>query len=240
MKNILILALVGLSLTACTTDLAPDNLQGSWQLTGVKDFTVDIANAGNVLKRLCQPNQSVDLGVAGFGLMNFEGNRSGYNGNTYIRMGDRANNSTPNTDLSSVSYYIDCNDIIVSSIEHRDIYITGQPGHISKVIENGICKLKSDSTPMSRPKYTVFLKLGGSGQIKNSSGAFVDDEQNRYGQITYDCDDDRLTVVSRTAKPNGKASASGVSAASSLVEQVKFLKENRTLFKVTGEEPAEK
>lgn len=207
MKNIkfLILAIVGLTFTSCTKDdLAELDLQGSWSLTWVKDFTTDIPNAG-LLGQLCEPGATVDLNFAGVAHAKFSGSRYKEIDNMYIRMGDRANNSTPATTLASTSFYIDCNDITVSSIEHRDIYITGQPGYITKVMENGRCVLKS-TRARTRPKYTVFIKLTGSQTRYNSNtGANETDDNNRLAGITYDCDDRRLEAISRVA---GAGSAS--------------------------------
>lgn len=200
MKNtikLLILSIVGLTLTSCTSeDLAEPNLQGSWGLTWVKDFAVDIPNAG-ILGQLCNPGTTVDLNFAGVAKAQFNGNRSKINDNMYIRMGNRADNSTPSTTLASSSYYIDCNDIAVSSIEHRDIYITGQPGYITKSIENGRCVLKSERS-RTRPKYTVFIKLIGSNtRVNPNTNVNETDDNNRMAGITYDCDDGRLEAVSR-------------------------------------------
>lgn len=207
MKNtlkFLILAIVGLTLSSCSKDddLAEPNLQGSWGLTWVNNFAVDIPNAG-ILGQLCNPGTTVDLNFAGDAKAQFNGNRSKTNNNMYIRMGNRADNSTPNTTLASSSYYIDCNDIAVSSIEHRDIYITGQPGYITKVMENGRCVLKSERS-RTRPKYTVFIKLIGSNtRVNSNTGNNETDDNNRMAGITYDCDDGHLEAVSRVGGATG-------------------------------------
>lgn len=209
MKNnfkFLTFAIVGLALTSCTkTDLAPDNLQGSWSLTWVKDFSVDIPNA-EILGNLCNPGATVDLNFAGVGEARFSGNRTAFNPNAYIRLGDRANNSTPNTTLASKSFYVDCNDIIVSSIEHREIYITGQPGYITKKAgPNGSCQLQSDpSRTRTRPYYTVFINLAGSASRAGTNGTEYDDT-NRLAGITYNCDNGRLISVNRVSNPDKKS-----------------------------------
>lgn len=204
MKNLiqfLVLAIATLTITACTPpDEAPENLQGSWSLTWIKDFTVDIPNAG-ILGNLCTPGSTVELNFAGVAKARFSGNRSATNENMYIRMGDRANNSAPPATLANNSFYIDCNDITVSSIEHRDVYVTGQPGYITKQIIDGKCVLKSERA-RTRPKYSVFIKLTGSQSAVNSQGQTIYDDTNRLAGITYDCDDGRLESTYRTANTN--------------------------------------
>lgn len=207
MKNnikFLILAVVALTFSSCSKDddLAEPNLQGSWGLTWVKDFAVDIPNAG-ILGQLCNPGTTVDLNFAGVAKAQFNGNRSKTNENMYIRLGDRSNNSTPATTLASASYYIDCNDIAVSSIEHREIYVTGQPGYITKSVENGRCMLKSERA-RTRPKYTVFIKLIGSNtRVNSQTGNNETDDNNRMAGVTYDCERGELEAVSRVAGASG-------------------------------------
>ncbi len=234
MKNtikFLTLALMGLSLTACSADdLADPQLQGSWALTWVKDFTADIPNAA-VLGALCEPGATVDLGIAGVGEMRFSGNRSASENNGYIRMGNRNDNSTPAATLASKSFYVDCSDITVSSIEHRDIYITGQPGYITKVVENGRCLLKSERA-RTRPKYTVFMKLTGS-QSRVVNGQTVYDDNNRLGGITYDCDDRRLEAVSRVAGAGNAAPLVTPTTLQNLKKNSNVLNEKSGLFKTS-------
>lgn len=233
MKNIiklLAVSFVGVSLMSCEkTNLADPALQGSWDMTFVKDFVLDIPNAAS-FKNLCTPGNTVELNFAGVGQSRFSGNRSALNENMYIRLGDRANNSTPNTTLASSSFYIDCNDITVSSIEHRDIYITGQPGYISKQMIDGKCVLKSDRE-RTRPKYTVFVRLTGSRSRINSEGNSEFDDSNRLAGATYDCDDGRLTNVSRVANKN-KGDAKEVPLVNSK-ETLQILKNNRSILSNT-------
>lgn len=205
MKNLKIFFLLASAsaLLSCEPeDLRDETIQGTWYISWVNDFAADPVNP-SLLGSLCQPGNRVELNVVGNAETKFQGNRYAYEPNTYLRMGDRSANS--NT-LVHKTHYLDCNDISVSSIEHRDIYITGQPGYISKQVENGKCFLQSDRA-RTRPKYTVFINLLGE-QTRTQTGSngqsyTQSDRDNRLGQITYDCDDGRVEVVSKSALKKG-------------------------------------
>lgn len=195
MKSNLLLLLVCIStlfFSSCREEsLVGEDIKGSWYIDWVNYFNADPVNP-QLLGSLCNPGNKVELNVVGDAETRFNGNRSGYNNHTTIRIGDQAAND--NT-LLHQTHYIGCEDIGVTSIEHKLIYITGQDGYIRKTVENGKCMLES-YRERSRPYYTVFLKLSGS-KTKTVNGETVSDNENRYGQITYNCDDNKLITVNR-------------------------------------------
>lgn len=210
-KLLALLAIAGL-LTSCEKeDLADPALQGTWQVTWVNDFVLDVKNA-DAFKQLCNPGNRAELAFNGSASTRFVGNKQG-KATMYFGIGDPNNNSTPATTLLDTSYDIACSDIAVSSIEHRDIYVTGQTGYISKQIYEGKCMLYSERA-RTRPNYTVFIKLlvGSSETRTNNQGQTYTDENNRMAGITVDCDANKITASYRTAS---SPTTSGMSATTS-------------------------
>jgi hypothetical protein len=216
MKNIKFLPLAVLAATLVTftacepTDLADDDIQGTWYVSWTKDFQVDILNT-DTLKSLCNPGTEAEISIAGLAETKFQGNRTGSEFNTYLKLYDysRTDQTNSNT-LVHTNHYLSTNDIAVSSIDHRDFYFNGDQGHIrKKTTTDGRLILESYRARL-KPKFTVFVDLIGEQtrtQTTNGVTTTVSDRNNRLAGVTVDCERNggpAIEQVYRTAQTGGK------------------------------------